>query len=1454
MPHRKEKLSRENAAHKAASKSKVETLSGGRTGATSRKPQPSTPSSPARAGFPIVGVGASAGGLEAFTHLLQNLPTNTGMGFVLVQHLDPDHESALTEILSRATALPVHEVTNKLRVQPNHVYIIPPNTCMSIASGVLKLRARHEQGRTPHHSIDFFLESLAQDQHERAIGIILSGTASDGTLGLEAIKAKDGITFAQDDSAKYDSMPRSAVAAGCVDFVLSPENIARELAGIAKHQHTGIQTREAPFPRVQSAARRHDEASRRSDASPEQQFNKILALLRNRCGVDFSLYKTSTIHRRVNRRMLLNRLPTLAAYAQFLRGNIRELDALYSDVLISVTNFFRDPEAFTVLERKVFPKLISERGQGLLRMWVVGCSTGQEAYSLAMAYAEFSDRVARAPTVQFFATDLHEALLDKARAGLYAKSLVKDISPQRLRRFFTEEEGGYRISKALRESVVFARQNLLSDPPFSRMDLIICRNLLIYIEPSLQEKVMATFHFALRPKGCLFLGASESVGGRAELFEPLDKKHKIYSRKPGPSAALHLHRVPKPPEAKKEIAMPKPAHALEGARTEINVQREADRVTLNRFAPTSVLVNSELQALQFRGDTSRYLKPPTGQASLNVLKMAREGLMLPLRAAINKAKKQNKVVHKENVRVHQNGQTHTMNLEVVPLKNVKERCYLIFFEETQRVEVRGQRTEVRGEEAPQPAARREAERSRVAPLRHRIAGLEEELNETRDYVQALQEQHEAANEELQSSNEEVTSANEELQSTNEELETSKEELESVNEEITTVNEEMIKRNVELNRLNSDLLNLQASTHLVIILLGRDLTIRRFSTQAENQFSLMAADVGRSISRVRHNLDVPDLERFIAEVVDTGSEREREVRDKDGHWYSLRVRPYLTLDNRLDGAVLVLVNIDALKQTERTITEARDFAESIIHTARDPLMILDAKLRVQMANEAFYATFKVSRTEAEGRLIFDLDHGHWNIPKLRELLKDIVPRHSFFNNFEVTHDFENIGHRTMLLNARTLSETSGQPGRILLGIQDITELLRFQAELRRSELRYRRLFEAAKDGVLIVDPATRKILDANPFMIELLGYSREELLGKELFEVGLLKDEAASRAAFRELQEKGVIRYEDLPLQTKRGERREVEFISTLYQEGEEKIIQCSIRDITKRTQAEQALRQAQAQLADRAGQLEQAVAERTTELIATNKQLEAFVYTIAHDLRAPLRSMQGFSDMLVKDEGPTLTETGQDYAQRINKSARFMDALLTDLLAFASITQQRIELAAMSLEPVVQTALSRLEREIQEKHARVETTGPWPAALAHGPTLSQVLFNLLSNALKFARSDVPPLIRIRAEERLDGITDKWASEQSSTNPTIRSSIHPPPQAAWVRVWVEDNGIGIAPEYQEQVFRLFLRLHRDAYGGTGVGLAIVQKGVERMGGRVGVESTPGQGSRFWLELRKAEGRG
>ncbi len=910
--------------------------------------------------FPIVGVGASAGGLEAFTRLLNRLPTDTGIGFVLVQHLDPTHESELTRLLARATSMPTREVTNNLRVEPNHVYIIPPNVDLSITRGVLKLQPRPE-GRRPHHAIDFFFESLAQDQSAHAIGVVLSGTATDGTLGLEAIKAEGGITFAQDESAKYASMPRSAVAAGCVDFVLPPEGIANELARIAKHPYVvnslaggDIAAVEAPSPAagdaaVESVDRERDEVAAHEDdtsalpsgghgtpddgaeraraeaqrgraPADEQGLKNVLLLLRNHSGVDFSLYKSSTIGRRIARRMILNQHTAFADYAKFLRGNAKELDTLFSDVLISVTSFFRNPEAFDVLKRVVFPRLLRPRRADTLRVWVLGCSTGQEAYSIGMAYSEFAEDVAHAPKLQIFATDLNDALLDKARAGLYAQTLAADLSPERLRRFFVEEEGGYRVIKPLRQMVVFARQNLISDPPFSRLDLISCRNLLIYLEPAIQKKALPTFHYALKPDGFLLLGSSESVGQFTDLFESVDRKQKLFSRKSVATPPHHMPATRRTPTVTEKRAIQSLPASPDSVHAELTAQREADRVAVREFAPPGVLVNAELQILQFRGPTSAYLTPPSGAASFDVLKMAREGLMLPLRTAINKAKKEQKTVRVQNAHVGQNGATRAVNLQVIPLKNLKERCYLILFEDV------GKRGDGSGDDRPRGratkataeiAAAPDDERGGARTLRQRLNASERELAETRDYLQSLQEQHDAAHEELQASNEEFESTNEELQSVNEELETSKEELESSNEELTTINDETSQRNAELNRLNADLNNLHVSIDTGILVLGRDLTIRRFTPPAAKLFNLLATDVGRSLGGIRDNLSVPalpdseggiessdarstvsaasrarplDLEKLVLEVIATARLRECEVQDNQGRWYSLRVRP------------------------------------------------------------------------------------------------------------------------------------------------------------------------------------------------------------------------------------------------------------------------------------------------------------------------------------------------------------------------------------------------------------------------------------------------------------------------------------------------------------------------------------------------------------------------------------
>ncbi len=1046
-----------------------------------RKRSAKPPGVQAGALLPVVGIGASAGGLEAFTQLIKHLAPDTGMCFILVQHLDPVHESALTQILSRATVLPVREITDGLVVEPNCIYVIPRDTSLRIAGGILRLEPR-QKIRLPHRPIDAFFESLAEDRHNLAIGIVLSGTASDGTQGLEAIKAAGGITFAQDESAKYESMPRSAVVAGCVDLVLSPAGIAQELARIAKHPYVaghGLELQRSSEdageaandntpqpsggeePHGKTAKPAHGKARRGiSDEASQNAYKKILSLLHNHSGVDFTLYKSSTIQRRITRRLLLSKQNGLEDYASFLRGNTQELDALYSDVLISVTSFFRNAEMFDALQRDVLPALLKQRGDDPLRCWVLGCSTGQEAYSIAMAFLEVAEKVARIRKLQIFATDLNEALLEKARQGLYTKNLEQEISPERLRRFFTEEGGGYRISKTLREMVVFARQNLISDPPFSRMDLISCRNVLIYLEPGLQKKALPTFHYALKPNGFLLLGSSESIGGFTDLFEPVDKKHKIFSRK---AASTQILNLPVVRSRGKHVSLPGPPAQLpqrpesqEAAHSELNALREADRITVNQFAPPGVLINAGLQVMQFRGLTGTYLEPPAGKASFDILKMAREGLMLPLRGVINQAKKVNKPARKENVRFMQNGKSRTVNLQVIPLKNLPERCFLILFEEPPNAGRAG-----KSKPAASPVSKKQE--------RSRIADLETEIAETREYLQSIQEQHEAAIEELQAAHEEVQSANEELQSVNEELETSKEELESANEELITVNEEMNNHNFELNLLNNDLVNFQASTRLAIMLLGRDLTVRRFSPQAQKQFDLLATDMGCPINHIRHGLvrapslaesgqtqgenggrDLTvDLESICAEVIASVREQESEVRDRAGRWYLMRVRPYMTSDNKVDGAALVLVDIDALKRSEQDIADARDYAENTIATLREPLLVLDKDLRIESANRAFYRAFRVAPQETLGKFIYDLGTSQWNIPRLRELLGDILHQNTTIEDFRVEHNFDTLGRRIMLLNARLVTDAKRKGERILVAIEDITERSQAAEKLREN---------------------------------------------------------------------------------------------------------------------------------------------------------------------------------------------------------------------------------------------------------------------------------------------------------------------------------------------------------------------------------------------------------------------
>ena len=849
----------------------------------SRPALPTVGQEPASVDFPIVAMGASAGGLEAFNNVLRNLPTDTGMAFVLVQHLDPKHESILVELLSRSTAMPVEQVRDGITAAPNRVYVIPPNADIAIGSGVFRVTER-----TTTHGlfmpIDHFLRSLAEDAKSRAVGVILSGTSSDGALGLEAIKGEGGITFAQEEkSAKYDGMPRSAIATGCVDFVLPPDRIAHELVRIANHPY--VRTPPQEITRSEPPHVRPE---------PSITLTRIFALLRAATSVDFSLYRHTTISRRIERRMALHKLETLEEYLHFVERNPAELTALYAELLIKVTGFFRDPEAFQVLKEKVCPEIVSRPSSANpIRVWVPGCASGEEAYSLAIVVLEYLAENRLNPPIQVFATDISDEAIEKARAGIYLENISLDVSPERLRRFFVKHDGGYQVNKSVRDICVFARQNVVKDPPFSRLDLISCRNLLIYLEPVLQKKIIPMFHYALKPHGYLLLGGSETVGSFSDHFELIDKRHKIYARRQNlGTRRFEFEPALFAPGRGGGVGRPA-APDVEAIGPEL--QKEADRLVLALYGPAGVVINEALDVVQFRGKTSPYLEAAPGRASLNLLKMLREGLLLEVRGAVEQARRMGEPVKKKITPVEGIQGPRGVEVEVIPLQPTPHgRHFLILFTDGPPAE---------------PAVVKE-KRGKPAEV-GQIEQLKHEVVSTRQYLQSIIEEQEATNEELQSANEEILSSNEELQSINEELETAKEELQSTNEELTTVNEELQNRNTGLSLTNDDLNNLLSSVNIAIVMLGSDLRIRRFTPMAGRILNLIPTDIGRPVTDLRPGIiEINDLGEIVRAVLNDASVKEYDVNDSEGRWYSMAVRPYRTSDGRIDGAVIVLVNGNA----------------------------------------------------------------------------------------------------------------------------------------------------------------------------------------------------------------------------------------------------------------------------------------------------------------------------------------------------------------------------------------------------------------------------------------------------------------------------------------------------------------------------------------------------------------
>ena len=1099
--------------------------------------------------FPVVGVGASAGGLDAFRSLIRAVPLESGMAYILVQHLHPEHTSSLAEILQRETSLPVLEITDNVVVKPDNIYIIPSNKILVATDGILQLSARPRNEKNM--PIDIFFKSLAEVHQSHSIGVVLSGTGNDGTAGLKSIKDYGGITIAEDPlSATYDTMPVSAINENVVDFILYPDKIPEKLLLLQQ---------------TLDSVEGFDPTEKRN--TDEENFRQILSLLRLRKGVDFTYYKQTTIRRRILRRMLIIKIENLKEYLEHLRKDKSEQDDLFQDLLIPVSSFFRDPNVFTEICESVFPDMI--RGKNLinpLRLWIAGCSTGQEAYSYGICLHEFlSDRISEVK-IQIFATDLSTKAIAHARAGLYSIKELEGVSDMRLQLFFTREGGHYRIKKNIRDMFVFSEHNFIKDPPFGNIDLISCRNVLIYLEPFLQRKAFNTFHYGLKEKGILVLGKSETIGNNVEMFTPLKKSQKIFQKKLYSSTFMLADRERAGRSAlfiNKETAI-----ALKD-----DYQKSADDILLAQYTPSGVIVNEDLDIVQFRGSTGNYLEASPGRASLNILKMAREGLSFELRNAIYKAKKEKKTIVKEGIPLHKGNALVT--IEVIPLTQTVELHFLILFTETAQLNLF----------LPENGGQESFEN-------YRNEQLEKELAQAREDMRAITENQEAANEELQSANEELLSGSEELQSLNEELETSKEELQSTNEELITVNQELYDRNEMYN-------------------------------------------------------------------------------------------------------------------------QARLYAEAIISTIHEPLVVLFSSFTVKSANPAFYKKFELTDEEVVGKAIYDIGGGEFDVPFMRKQLKSIKFNKPDFIEWEDQYTFSKTGTMFLCLNAQPIAMPIGEQ-LILLAFEDIT---------------------------------MRKEREKN-----LVDFSRE-------------------------LEQQVLARTETLK--------------------------------------------------------------EINLELSHSNKNLEQFASIASHDLQEPLRKILTFAKLLNQRHEKHTSEETKELLSKIVLSSERMSVLIKDVLTFSRMSDPDIAYTTTDLNVILKDVISDFDLLIREKKARIDFKD-LPVIEAVPIQMNQLLYNLISNSLKFTSPDKAPHIKIS--------TKKMSSDEVKKYPDLI------PDGIYHEIHFSDNGIGFDQEYASQIFLIFQRLHSQSnYAGTGIGLALCEKIVNCHHGLIQVEGKENEGAHFYVILPERQPR-
>jgi len=1345
--------------------------------------------------FPIVGVGASAGGLDAFKKFLENIPADSGMAYVLVQHLAPSHESILPKLLAKATLLPVFEITDDINLAPNHVYIIPENKMLTTFDGVLKLAPRDLKNKK-NMPIDLFFSSLAEIHKSFAIGVVLSGTGFDGSKGLKSIKEEGGITYAQNpDSATFDGMPQSAIQAGAVDFILNPEAIPDHLVRIEKAYETNDAHSEEP----------------QVDKVEEDIFKSIIRILRLRTGNDFTHYKEATIRRRIARRMLLTKKEEPGAYLSFLRNEKSEQDALFNDILIPVSYFFRDTKIFEAMAETVIPLILKNKNPNeSIRIWTAGCSTGEEAYSLAISLHEYLSEKAPGMKVQLFASDISENVITKARAAIYTKQDLQNVSDSRLQNYFVKSDGNYHISKTIREMCVFAVHNFLKDPPFAKMDLISCRNVLIYLNPFLQKKAMTTFHYALKENGILFLGKSESASAHANLFEPILKNQKIYTRKSVPGRYVPSAFEPTEVMSPDRNSMPRKKITLED-----DFQKSAHNILFNKYTPPAVIIDEHKEIVHFHGDTSPFLIPSPGKPNFNILRMAREGLAFEMRNALLKTKDTRGIIIKEDIPLKD--QNYKVTIEVVTLNSEETHSLILFHKK----------------EIPKEDTKKASEKKNIDKLR--IKQLEDEIQQIREDIKRVTEDQEAANEELQSANEELLSNSEELQTLNEELETSAEELQSNNEELISVNDELMDR----------------------------------------QDQLMAS---------------------------------------------------------------------------------RMYAEAIVETIREPLLILDNKMRIKSANVAFYDFFSTSESEIEGKSFYEINNSQWNFNDFRAQLEDVLPHRTVIKDFEINIKVTGKKECKLLINAKQVVNDKHSDQLILLAFEDITEQKGIML-LEESEERFRVLADSAP-VLMWLSGIDKNHYFFNKGWLDFTGRTLEEEFGSGWSEnvhpddltrclsiynknfdaktefyteyrlkhfsgeyrwisdkgvprftnngtflgyVGACMDIDENKNFSKNLEEQVTLRTEELKqsrsflesiLNTIQGVVYVYDFIKTktifinenifeatgissdeienseddLYLnlvhpedldhflshresiKNQESIIsQVEYRIKNKKGTWTSLLSRDLVFKRDIHGKAIQYIAATTDiseiksandklvyknqELEFKNNELASFTSVASHDLKEPLRKISIFSKLIQERESKNLSDTTKYNLERIIVSTDRMQQLIDDLLDYSQININKIVFTKADLNLLVKKVMSDLKEVIEENEAVIEVP-KLPSLPIISSQMQQVFNNLLTNAMKYRKTE-NPMIQIFSET-----VSGYEIEKLGADTDIDYS----------KITVKDNGIGFPEAFTEKVFEPFKRLHgKDEFSGSGIGLAICKKIMVNHKGFITAKSEVDKGSEFTLYL-------